>query len=132
MIKTEDELNKNGSRMKGKIIFFDDISLKMITESKMCFETSLRINTNSIYQVELMNNNNNEKRKLTGEAISSLLKRVKKENGDNTPIYEVYINFTELNNIERQFLNKLKNEHENQNRINLSNIIVPNSKLLLK
>jgi hypothetical protein len=110
MKKTEDVLNRSVTKVKGKIISPEDISLKIIGEGKVCFETSLRINTNSIYQVKLMNNDN-EKKELTGEAISSLLKRVQAGNGDHVPIYEVCIEFTELNDIEKQFLAKLKIEH---------------------
>ncbi|MHA2474899.1 MAG: hypothetical protein ACXAES_16875 [Promethearchaeota archaeon] len=109
MIKAEDIRHGNGTIVRGKIISPDEISLKIIGERKMCFETSLLINTNSICKVELINHYN-EKKKLTGEAISSVLKRVQAENGDHVPIYEVWLKFTELNDIEKQFLDKLKNE----------------------
>ena len=109
MIKTQDISYRPGTKVRGKIIFSDDVSIKMIGERMIYFETSLLINTNSICQVELINKDN-EKKKLTGEAISSLLKRARKENGDHIPIYEVCIKFTELNYIEKQFLDKLKIE----------------------
>jgi hypothetical protein len=122
MIKTEDGLNRNGTQMRGKIILSDDVSIKMICERKMCFETSLQINTNSICRVELIDNDN-EKMKLTGETLSSLLKRVQADNGDHVPIYEVCMKFIELNDIEKQFLDNLKNQHESQNCINMDEIV---------
>jgi hypothetical protein len=109
MIKTENVRHRTGTIVRGKIISPEDMSMKIIGERKMCFETSLFINTNSICKVELINNDN-EKKKLIGEAISSRLQRVEEENGDHVPMYEVWMEFTELNDVEKQFLDRLKNE----------------------
>lgn len=122
MIKTEDGFSRNGTQMRGKIILSDDVSIKMIYEREMCLETSLLIKTNTICRVELINNDK-EKMKLTGEAFSSLLKRVRADNGDHVPVYEVCIRFMELNDMQKQFLDRLKNEHESQNCINREEII---------
>jgi hypothetical protein len=109
MIKREDLRCRNGTIMRGKIISSNDITVKMINNNGMYFETSQFINTKSSYKVELINQEN-EKKKIAGEAISSLLKRARNENGDHIPIYEVCVKFTELNDMERRFLYKLKIE----------------------
>jgi hypothetical protein len=109
MIKTEDIRHRDGTFVRGKIISAEDITMKIIGERKVCFETSLYINTNSTCKVELINNDD-EKKKLTGEANSSRLKRLLVENGDHVPIYEVCIEFTELSDNERQFLDRMRNE----------------------
>jgi hypothetical protein len=122
MIKTEDGINRSDTQKRGKIILSGDVSVKMICEREMCFETSLLINTNSVCRLELINNDN-EKMKLTGEALSSILKRGKADNGDHVPVYEVCIRFMELNDMQKQFLHRLKNEHESQNCINREEMI---------
>ena len=72
----------------------------------MLLETSQRIVANRFYQIEVINKNR-EKRKITGEATSSILRRKQSKHDDNVLIYEVGIKFTELNDSEKQFLDKL-------------------------
>ena len=110
MVKHEGKRYRTGTIKSGRIIFSNDISIKEISDSEISLETSLYINTYSVYKLELVNKDK-EKKKLTGEAISSLLRRTQMENGNYVPIYEVGIKFIELSDEEQRFLDKLKSEH---------------------
>ena len=113
MIKHKGKRYRTDTINRGRFIYSKDISIKKISDSEMSFETFLYIKTYSIYQFELVNKDN-EKKKLTGEAISSFLRRTQKANGDNVPIYEVGMKFIELSYEEKQFLDKLQSEHANE------------------
>lgn len=113
MVKNEVKRYRTDTIKRGKVIYSNDISIKKISDSEMSLETSLYINTNSVTKIEIVNKNK-EKIKLTGEAISSLLRRTQWKNGDNVPIYEVGIKFIELSDVEKRFLDKLKSEHANK------------------
>ena len=113
MIKHEGKRYSTDTIKRRRIIYSNDISITKISDSEMFLETSLYINTNSVYKLELVNKDK-EKKKLTGEAISSFLRRTQKANGDNVPIYEVGIKFIELSDVEKQFLDKLQSEYINK------------------
>jgi len=113
MIKHEGKRYRTDTINRGRFIYSKDISIKKISDSEMFLETSLYINTNNLYQFELVNKDK-EKKKLTGEAISSFLRRTQKANGDNVPIYEVGMKFIELSYEEKQFLDKLQSEYANE------------------
>ena len=105
MEKRKSKRYKAGTKVEGGIIFADDTSIINISGSGMRFETFHCINPKNIYQIELINKNK-EKQKLTCETIWSLLKGTQQVNDVNVPIYEVGIKFIELNDIEKQFLDK--------------------------
>ena len=107
MVKHERKSYRTETIKRVRVIYSNDISIKKISDSEMSLETSLYINTYSIYKFELINKDN-EKIKLTGEANSSFLRRTKKVNGYYIPIYEVGIKFIKLSDEEKQFLDKLK------------------------
>ena len=106
MVKSEDKRYVNGTIMRGKFISSDDISIRNISNREMFLETSQRIVTNGIYNIEVMNKHR-EKKKIKGEATSSILRRTQEKNGNHVPIYEVGIKFTQLNDIEKRFLDQL-------------------------
>jgi hypothetical protein len=113
MVKNEVKRYRNDTIKRGRVIYSNDIIIKKISDSELSLETSLHINTNSVNKIELVNKNK-EKKKLAGEAISSLLRRTQIVNGDYVPIYAVGIKFIELSDEEKHFLNKLKSEHANE------------------
>lgn len=96
---------KTSSKLRGKIIYSNEIIIKDINKNGMCFETSLHLNIKSTYRVEVSTNNNGKKL-LSGETTSSFLKGTRKEKDNTIPIYEVALQFIDLNDIENQFLNK--------------------------
>ena len=110
MVKNEVKRYRTDTIKRGRVIYSNDIIRKKISDSEMSLETSLYINTYSIYKFELINKDN-EKIKLTGEANSSFLRRTQKVNGDYIPIYEVGIKFSKLSDVEARFLDKLKSEY---------------------
>jgi hypothetical protein len=113
MVKNEVKRYRTDTIKRGRVIYSNDISIKKISDSEMSLETSLYIKTYTIYQFELVNKDN-ENKKLTGEAISSFLRRTQKANGDYVPIYEVGMKFIELSYEEKQFLDKLQSEYANE------------------
>ncbi len=87
----------------GKLIFSKEFTIKNISDTGLCLLTSQHINTNTIYKIELLNN---EKKKalLKVEALWSMLRGTRKENNDMLPVYEVGLQFIEMNDEEKNFL----------------------------
>lgn len=93
-------------KSRGKIVYSDDIRIRNINGNEMCFETSERIISNSIYLFEFRNDNK-ERRKLPGEVILSLLRGTCGQNENNVPVYEVAIRCMQLNDMEKEFLTQV-------------------------
>jgi hypothetical protein len=102
-----------GTKRGGKMISSDEGSIKNISETGICLETSQRISTNSIYRIEI-SNGKEEKKPLTCEVVWTLLKGIRKENDENVPVYEAGLKFIELSDLEKQFVCEIISDVSNK------------------
>lgn len=81
----------------------EDFMVKNISESGLCLETFQRVSTNRTYRIQFQPNDN-KKVMLTAQAVWSILRGTRKEKDDVIPVYEVGLEFLQMSEIEKQFL----------------------------
>ncbi len=109
MENREGDRFKAGSKYKGKLILADAVTIKDISISGLCLETSERLTINNQYRIEVVDKDK-EKMTLSGIAVRSFLRGTLKEKDNTMPVYEVGIKFIELESNEKVFLQKYMNE----------------------
>ena len=109
MEKREQERLKAGAEYKGRLILANTVTIKDISISWICVETSERLNTNNNYRIEMISSSK-EKAALSGKVIRSFIKGALRQGNDTIPFYEVGLKFLELTDNEKQFLEKFLSE----------------------
>ena len=109
MEKRERERLKAGAEYKGRLILANTVTIKDISISGICVETSERLNTNNNYRIEMISGSK-EKTALPGKVIRSFIKGALRQGNDTIPFYEVGLKFLELTDNEKQFLEKFLSE----------------------
>lgn len=110
MEKRERERLKAGAEYKGRLILANTVTIKDISISGICVETSERLNTNNNYRIEMISGSK-EKAALPGKVVRSFIKGTLRQGGDEAiPFYEVGLKFLELTDNEKQFLEKFLSE----------------------
>ncbi len=109
MEKREGDRFKAGNKYKGKLILADAVTIRDISISGVCLETSERLTTNNLYRIEMVDKDK-ERMTLTGVAVRSFLRGTLREKDNTVPLYEVGLKFIELKNNEKVFLEKLIKE----------------------
>lgn len=98
-----------GDKYRAKLILADQVTIKDISISGICLETSQRLNTNNIYRIEVFSTKN-ERITPTCLVVRSFLKGTRKENDNTFPLYEVGLKFINLADSEKIFLGKFVSE----------------------
>lgn len=109
MEKRERERLKAGAEYKGRLILANAVTIKDISFSGICVETSERLNTNNNYRIEMISSSK-EKAALPGKVVRSFIKGARRQGDDTIPFYEVGLKFLELTNSEKFFLEKFLSE----------------------
>ncbi len=110
--RREARINIYGN-VSGKMILSENIFIHDLSLSGIKFTSIKKLNTNSIYTIELTRDKNLQIR-LKGEVVRSTLRREQIREGQDMPVYEVAMNFGSLNDDQKQslesFVNRLKNK----------------------
>lgn len=90
---------------KGELITTEEVKIKDISAGGICLETSQYLNAKKSFKVEITSADNEKITLTCAVAWSSLMLTVEKKEGALS-IYEVGLKFVDLNDAEKQFLEK--------------------------
>jgi c-di-GMP-binding flagellar brake protein YcgR len=96
-------------KYRAKLILADEVLLKDISLGGLSLRTSQRLSPNSTYRVELVSSDN-ERITPTVTVVRSFFKGTIDREGETLPLYEVGLKFVELNEREREFLERFIND----------------------
>jgi hypothetical protein len=109
MEKRKSERFETGDMCRGELVFAEKGKIKNISIGGICMEISQHLTIDNIYMIEIVCSKN-KKIIPTGVVVWSSFKGTVKKKDDIFPIYEVGLKFIELNDSDKQFLNKLISE----------------------
>jgi hypothetical protein len=99
-------------KCRAKFVHADEVKIKNISMGGMLAETSRRLNVNNTYKIQITYPDNKESITPTCVIVRSFLR----SSIHKTPLYEVALKFTELNDKEKHFLMRLIKEFSKRNK----------------
>ncbi len=97
---------KTGNKCRAKLILVEDATIKNLSFGGVLLETTKRLNINNNYKIQMISNNN-ETITPMGLVVRASLKRTINKNNSILPLYQVALRFIELDDREKNFLDKL-------------------------